>query len=160
MFQYQKIKANQKAYLSDQVKEAEELKECCGIWVVGPNGVGKSHYVRHTYGYTDKEILDKNINKWFDQWDPLSHKAVLLDDLDTSHKALGHYIKRWADKYPFECEVKGGTIGKIRPEKLFVTSQYTPKDIWSEDEALVRAIQDRFTVIDATQWPKRRNNQN
>lgn len=90
----------------------------------------------------------------------MQHKVVLLDDLDTSHKTLGTYIKRWADKYPFECEVKGGSIAKIRPEACYVTSQYTPKDIWPEDEALVRAIQDRFKIVDATNWPKRRDNAN
>lgn len=124
----------------DKVDKPVDLAACCGIWVVGPNGVGKSHHVRHSYNLTESQILDKNINKWFDQWNPLQHKAILLDDLDPTHKALGHYIKRWADKYPFECEVKGGSIAKIRPEKLFVTSQYTPEQIWQEDTALVRAI--------------------
>lgn len=106
--------------------------------------------------------MNKNINKWFNDWNPKVHKAVLLDDLDKSHACLGHYLKQWADKYPFQAETKGATQFSIRPETIIVTSQYTPDKIWPEetDQELVGAIKDRFKVIDATQWEVRRSDDN
>lgn len=70
--------------------------------------------------------MKKNCNKWFNDWNVLEHKAVLLDDFDKSHSNLGHYLKIWADKYAFQAEVKGATLEAIRPEVIFVTSNYSP----------------------------------
>jgi len=88
--------------------------------------------------------------------------VVLLDDLDTSHSMLGHYLKQWADKFPFQAETKGSTQFSIRPEHIIVTSNYTPDEIWGKDEeeTLVGAIKDRFKVIDATKWQVRRSDDN
>ncbi len=77
-------------------------------------------------GYKDSEILNKSINKWFDKWEPTQHKVLLLDDFSPCHTVLGHYIKQWADKYPFEAELKGAVLPPIRPEKIVITSQYAP----------------------------------
>jgi len=65
---------------------------------------------------------------------------MLLDDFGTAHACLGHYVKQWADIYPFQAEVKGGTLQNIRPQKIFITSNYTPEEIWTEDPAMVAAI--------------------
>jgi len=56
--------------------------------------------------------------------------------------------------------VKGGTLQNIRPEKVFITSQYRPNEIWEDDPAMVAAIQDRFKLVDARSWEKRRDNTN
>lgn len=47
----------------------------------------------------------------------------------------------------------------IRPEKVYVTSNYTPREIWS-DSQLVSAIEDRFELVDARNWEKRRTSSN
>ena len=67
---YQKILQNQKAYLNDLLPEPERLAEPCGVWVLGPPGVGKSYYCREQCGIAEQHILNKNINKWLDKWDP------------------------------------------------------------------------------------------
>lgn len=88
VMQYQKLITNQRAYLVDSVKAPPPLEECCGVWVYGPPGVGKSHYVRHQCGYTEDQILNKGINKWLNDWVPGKHKVVLLDDFSHKNKEL------------------------------------------------------------------------
>lgn len=56
--------------------------------------------------------------------------------------------------------MKGGTLQNIRPEKVFVTSQYRPNEIWEDDPAMIAAIQDRFKLVDARNWEKRRDDTN
>lgn len=34
-----------------------------------------------------------------------------------------------------------------------------PCEIWEDDPAMVAAIEDRFDLVDATNWPKRRDNE-
>jgi len=56
--------------------------------------------------------------------------------------------------------VKNSTIAAIRPEKIFITSNYSPLEIWPDDKALREAVEDRFTVVDARAWERRRNDDN
>lgn len=82
-------------------QEAKPLASTCGIWIYGPPGTGKSHKARWGLTFKPEEVHTKNINKWFDDYDSTIHKAILLDDFDKTHEALGHYLKIWADRYPF-----------------------------------------------------------
>jgi len=74
-------------------------------------------------GLLPSEILNKNSNKWWDGWTN-DHKAALIEDLDTD--CLGHYLKIWADKYPFQAETKGSSKHSIRPKAIYITSNYRP----------------------------------
>jgi len=108
-------------------------------WHFGPSGTGKSRGLRVSY----PDAYRKNANKWWCGY--RGQSDVILEDLDGTHACLGHHIKLWADHYPFLGEVKGG--GKIiRPQRLFVTSNYHPREIWT-DKNMLDPILRRFKLV-------------
>jgi len=111
------------------------------FWYYGPPGTGKSRKVRDDHG---EEFFDKLLNKWWDGY--AGQDVVLLDDLDKNHACLGSHIKRWADIYSFNAEIKNGGIS-IRPKQLIVTSNYHPDQIWHDQEVLSQAIKRRFKIV-------------
>jgi hypothetical protein len=109
-----------------------------GIWIVGPPGTGKTHYV-----VTKEPVLYwKPQNKWWDGYE--GEEAILLDDLDSN--CLGHYLKRWMDKYACTGEVKGGKVA-LQHKRFYVTSNYTPGQLWQDDLMMREAIERRCEMI-------------
>lgn len=130
-----------KRIAADAKEDAVDLTAPCGIWIVGPPGVGKSTFARKCW----PDIYFKMINKWWDGYE--DQKSVLIDDFSIQHgPIMGYYLKIWADQYVFRGEVKGGTI-KIRPDRVVVTSNYTIEEIFATDAALYDAIKRRFYLI-------------
>ena len=84
----------------------------------------------------------------------------MLDDLDNmGGDKLGHYLKRWADKWQCKAESKGSTV-QLKHEWFIVTSNYTIDDIFGARNGqqdsdymakrqLVQALERRFTVFTA-----------
>lgn len=103
-------------------------------WWVGPTGTGKSRTLWQLY----PSHYGKALNKWWDGYE--DEDVVAIEEFDPEHgKYLGHFIKIWADRYPFSPEVKGSHIKKIRPIKIIILSNFTI------DECFER-IQDREPI--------------
>lgn len=80
------------------------------------------------------------------RWDGYTNQSsVIIDDLDKKHDYMGYHLKIWGDMYAFTAEVKGGTI-MIRPKTIVVTSNYTPEQIW-EDNNTLDPILRRYQVV-------------
>lgn len=96
------------------------------FWIYGDPGVGKSRYCK-AFG-----PFIKASNKWWDGY--TGHDTVLIDDVEKDAQFLGHFLKLWADPYgDLDGEIKGGrTI--LGYKQLYVTSNYSPKDIFGHDE--------------------------
>lgn len=130
---------------NDFKPKVEPLASCCGIWIYGKSGTGKSHAVEDAY----PDHYKKGHNKW---WDGYTGQAIAyLDDLGHGDKWLGEfYLKHWADKWPFQSESKGYS-GPLRPSKFIVTSQFTIENLWGGDQETIDALRRRFVVIEKLQ---------
>lgn len=65
---------------------------------------------------------------------------------------MGYELKVWADRYKFLAEVKGTSNGvPIRPKKIVVTSNYHPKEIWSDAQTLEPILR-RFKITRFTNF--------
>lgn len=87
-------------------------------WWYGPTGTGKSRQLWTQY----PEHYAKEINKWWDGYQ--DQDVVAIEEWAPCFEMLASKLKIWADRYPFNAEVKGGTLLRIRPKKLIVLSNY------------------------------------
>lgn len=85
------------------------------------------------------------MNKWWDGYQ--NEDVVHLDEIDESHVCwIPAYLKKWADKWPFDAEVKGGAIC-IRPKLIVITSNYSLEEIGFKEKDLP-ALRRRFRVVE------------
>jgi len=109
-------------------------------WWVGPSGTGKSRALWSLY----PDHFAKSINKW---WDGYRHETVVaIEEWSPDCTLTAQSLKRWADRYPFTGEIKGGVLQKLRPKKLIVLSNYTMEQCFPRPEDL-EPMKRRFTVI-------------
>lgn len=115
-----------------------------GIWLTGPPGVGKSHWVRKTL--SQDGYYPKPANKWWDGY--ANQNFVILEDLDhDTVKFMPHQLKIWADKWSFVAEAKGTAVFPVN-RWLVVTSNYTMRELFASfDGALQEAIYRRFNQL-------------
>lgn len=107
-------------------------------WWYGPTGTGKSRAAWERY----PNHYAKPLNKWWDGY--RGQEVVVIEEWEPKNECTASKLKIWADRYPFPAEIKGGTIERIRPLKIIVTSNYTIKECFpnpQDHEPLLR----RFT---------------
>ena len=91
-------------------------------WWYGPTGTGKSRDVWKKY----PDHYAKQTNKWWDGY--CGEEVVVIEEWEPKNECTASKLKIWADRYPFSGEIKGGTLQKIRPKKIIVTSNYSIRE--------------------------------
>ena len=118
------------------------------IWIYGEPGCGKSRWA-HQQASEAKFYL-KNVNKWWDGYNDGTTQLVIIEDFPVDNKEwLINILKIWSDRYPFNGEVKGGTV-RVTPGKwiLIVTSNHSIEEVFVNcQEQDVKAIKRRFTEV-------------
>ena len=122
-----------------------EYCEVKGFWLVGRSGIGKSRRARWECAQRGSYYVKLANTKW---WGGVkkSDRSVIIEDVMPDHRELAYSLKIWADCYPFVAEYKGGEI-RIRPEFVYVTSQYDIDRVFSCDSETCEAMKRRFEVI-------------
>jgi len=110
-----------------EVLQGEQLPH---EWWVGPTGCGKSKTVWELY----PNHFDKQLNKWWDGY--FNEDVVVIEEWCPKNDVTGSRLKVWADRYPFNAEIKGATLKNIRPKKIIVLSNYSMEQCFQNNEDL------------------------
>jgi len=113
------------------------------LWIYGPTRTGKSYKARQLLKEFGPFYAKNIANKWWDRYD--GEESVLCEDIDVGHAYQGFYLKIWADKYAFPCEIKNsGDL--IRPKRIYVTSNYKIEEVFP-DPSIHKPLLERFKVL-------------
>jgi len=135
--QYKWVKESIECYRRD-IQSPNDPKNKVVYWIYGKPGSGKSTYAFDNF----PNAFDKPQNKWWDNYE--GQDTVILDDLTKEGaKCLTYHLRRWLDKRAFPAEIKGSLQKSVCFSKFIITSNYLPKDIWTDDPETVEAIERR-----------------
>lgn len=115
--------------------------DCEVLWIYGPPGSGKDHYVRTVLA--PNAYVHMN-DKWFDDYQ--GQDTVYFCDIDPDIvKLLGAvFLKQLCDKWACRIQVKNASM-LIRPKTIIFTSNYEPRECLrklreTDQEAILRRI--------------------
>ncbi|AHH31468.1 replication-associated protein [Dragonfly larvae associated circular virus-4] len=94
------------------------LENFTNEWWWGPTGTGKFKKLNDDY----PDPYEKSLDPWWDNYQ--REEIVAIEEFEPRCKINSFLLKRWADRYPFRCEVKGAFLSKLRPLKIIVISNY------------------------------------
>lgn len=97
-------------------------------WWYGQTGTGKSRKIWQDYPIH----FQKQLNKWWDGYN--DEEIVVVEEWSPKNECTGSMLKVWGDRYPFTAEIKGGTLLRIRPKKIIVTSNYTIEECFQSPQ--------------------------
>lgn len=126
--------------LKHRRRDAAIMDELTNEWWWGPTGTGKSRKVWEDH----PEHFAKQLNKWWDGY--RDEEVVVIEEWAPKNEMSASGLKIWSDRYPFSCEVKGGTMRRIRPKKVIVTSNYSMEQCFERVEDL-EPLQRRFKQV-------------
>jgi len=97
-------------------------------WWVGATGTGKSKALWERYPVH----FQKELNKWWCGY--RGEEIVAIEEWSPKNECTGSQLKIWADRYPFTGQIKGGSLKKLRPQKIIVLSNYTIEECFPAKE--------------------------
>lgn len=111
------------------------------IWLYGAAGSGKTRYVY------DREPLVYSVpagNKYKWKAGYSGEEAVLYDNLDFDNKPIYSEFLKEIDRYPIQCETKGGFVA-WKPKRIYITSIHTPMALYGDENNRGEEIKRRIT---------------
>lgn len=136
---------NLKRLHADNCTKPDPLPDYTAEWIYGEPGCGKSHAAREE----NPDHFSKTVDKWWCGYQ--NEDCVIIEDIDSDSIKSQHLtqkLKIWLDKYCFTAEVKGTSLGHIRPKKFVITSNYPIEACFNEKdaEAISRRVKIRHFV--------------
>lgn len=120
---------------------------CHNLWLWGETGTGKSFFITyfikginhwwkrycddHNIQYFELRAFNHQKTKWWCGY--MGEEIVIINEVNPIFCSwYANEIKEWVDQYPFNAEVKGSNIGKIRPLFFIFTSNYNLDECFCE----------------------------
>lgn len=112
----------------------------------------KSSEIKHEWHYNgsytntiqqEKDLHPDAYVKALDVWwcNYKGEDTVIVQCLSsTVSRTMTDCLCKWASPHQFVAQVKGGSLGLIRPSKIIVTSSFHPSIIWPDSDSLHRVL--------------------
>lgn len=110
------------------------------VWLYGNAGLGKTRAVYDEHPLED--IYQKNNTKW---WDGYQQQKIIIWD-DFSESVPLRTFLTITDRYPTQEEVKGGMV-HINSEKLYITCEFPPDEIYGGTDNIKAQVLRRIDII-------------